>query len=367
MDTEFNNEADAAKSIIEAQKETVVRRLPSGLYVVLDGNYRPLEAVNEVLQAIHRRGQSPRYARGIAYDYAHWVRNAGHAGVYHLRPPPTLFEMYLRVRLDEGLSLPAAHTLLSRDHKVFKFAADEKLIAGLPYPTKIYEAGSRGNYRRFVVPDLLPQRAGKPLLILPAASAFRAHHDALRDDAKPPNETLKKTGMRISELESFVENWKDRKYGPSGILIVPVLGKGNRWRKVYLPADLAARHEVIFERDGGFLRADGVPWSEEALSAAFLEASNKTGISIPAHLLRHAYGSWVFHRSKRLFDEGKIQADPVLIAQYLLGHSSWEVTMGTYCNLFMPDDGDAYEDIGGCPIEVLITAMEPGKLARRRA
>ena len=83
-------------------------------------------------------------------------------------------------------------------------------------------------------------------------------------------------------------------------------------------------------------------------------------------MLRHAFGSWAFYRAKRLFAEGKLHAEPILIVQVLLGHASWKTTQDIYCNVFSAEADGSYVDLGGCPIEVLIGAMEPATIPTKR-
>jgi integrase len=356
---------DLRKTRIANQKEAFVKRLSNKMYVVLDGGFRPMRCINDVLQAIHRRNQSANYAKGVAYDYTLWARNAGHAGVDALEPPRSIFESFLRIRIDNGLSLQAAHIQLSRLHKVFKHGVDNQLIVDYPYPTKEFQTGIKGKYRRLIVPDLLPASPSAPLVILPSSGNFRAHYLALVEEAKLPAETLQKTGLRIFELEQLEKSWPTRQYAASGTAVVEIEGKGRRLRNIYVPPDLAQRLDIYLSLHGRFLRADGSPWTTDALSAAFRDASALTGVHITAHMFRHSYGSWAFYRAKRLFEQGKLRAEPLLIVQVLLGHASWETTANIYCNIFAPDVDGSFEDIGGCPIETLIDAMEPAKFARK--
>jgi integrase len=351
---------------IHAQITTIVVKMHDGSIGLLDGDFFPISVVNKHLRKLHRRGKSRKYIKNIAYNIAQWIRNAGAAGVDWLYPPAHLIENYFQRLIATRLSIASANTEASRVHQIFRAAIEDALRDDYPYETEMVHVNHGGRQRTLVVPAFLPAGGDAPNLILPAASAFRRWHEALQEDVRLCSSTIQKTGVRIFELQKVARAWPSRQRAASGVAVVRIIGKGKRLRNVYVPSALADELDAYFAVHKLFMRANGKPWNERSLSAAFCKAKVIVNAPITAHILRHAYGSWSLFRAKRLFEEKKLNATPVLVVQELLGHASYETTAQTYLHIFAAGDNEDLEDLGGGPLEALIEVMEPERLKYRR-
>jgi integrase len=351
---------------ISAQETTYFVEGVDGTIGLLDGDYRPVSEANRLFRKLRRQGRSKKYVKNVAYNLAVYIRACATAGYEWLYPPQNLVEDYFHILRKRGLSLASANTQASRLHQVFRFALEEGLRENYPYETQIVTVNHGGAPRTLTVPAFLPARGDTPALILPAATTFRRWHEALQPDAQFPAEILQMTGLRLFELQKLLKAWLSRQRSASGAAVVRIQGKGERVRNVYVPSALADKLDAYRAQHKLLLRENGKPWTERALSAAFLKAKRAIGAPITAHVLRHAYGSWALFRAKRLFEEGKLAATPVLIVQELLGHASYETTARTYLHIFAAGDGKDLEDLGGGPLEALVEVMEPDRLQFRK-
>jgi integrase len=351
---------------ISAQIATTVINLADGTIGLLDRDSYPISVVNKYLRKMHRRGKSKKYIKNIAYNIAQWIRNAGIAGVDWLYPPEHLIEEYFQRLIARRLSIASANTEASRVHQIFRFAIEEGLREDFPYETQLVHVDHGGRQQSLIVPAFLPARGDAPTLILPSASAFRRWNEALQEDVRLAASTLQKTGVRLFELQKLARAWPSRQRVASGVAIVRIYGKGKRLRNVYVPSALADELDTYFSTHKLFMRANGKAWNDRTLSTAFCKAKKAVGFPITAHTLRHAYGSWALFRAKRLFEEKKLHATPLLVVQELLGHASYEITARTYLHIFAAGDDGDLEDIGGGPLEALIEVMEPTRLQTRR-
>ena len=355
---------------IFAQRLAYVYPLGGGLYQALDGDEHPIKILNRYLRKLHRKGLSTAYIKNIAYNTVAWIRNAGEADFDWIWPPEIAFETYWNLRRDDGLTLPAARVELSRVHGVFKYAREEGYIDQFPYPTKFVAPGEATHWQGYLVPDILPPGDKAQIAFLPPPSLFRAFYATLPEDAKMPVETMLKTGVRISELLRLADAWARRVRGPAGAAVTLIVGKGGKERYVYAPSDLADSLDALAASNGLFMRANGRPWTERTLSEALTDTARLVGatdsLRISAHILRHAYASWAYQRMKRLFLDSKLDAEPLLVLQELLGHASYETTWNTYVNLFRFDGEDNAENFSIGPIAALLEVMETSGFSNAR-
>ncbi len=352
---------------IAAQCGAYAMRAADGLWQIMDGDRFPVQAINSYLRSLRDKGTSTNFLRAIAYDGARLLRNAGAVGFYYETLPRLHFQTYWNVRIESGdIQLSSANTELSRLHGIYSYLMASGAIEELPYRTKRVEGSEVNGWRTSIVPDVLQRSTKKKDIFLPAPSMFRAFIAALNASAAFVAEIYLKTGLRLSELKDLAKKWLTRYESPlSGMIIVRVLRKGNREGDIYIPAGLGARiHAYLAENKNCFVDERGAEWAERTLEDRFLVASRAVGAEgendegIGAHTLRHAYASWAYQKLQQLVRAGKIDCDPILIVQELMGHASYKTTLETYIHLFKRDNESCPEDFFPGPIDDLINVME---------
>jgi integrase/recombinase XerD len=190
--------------------------------------------------------------------------------------------------------------------------------------------------RRVMRPTVMRRVVRSEKVTVPSARevwALRGAMGSWRDQLLV--ETIAYTGLRCSELldlrlEPFFSAHLSE---DQAALMVKVIGKGRKTRQVPFPSALVRnlKRYVVLERkplpgvEGGdwlFLSAKGKPLRPSGVEYLFRRASERAGVGVHPHLLRHFFAC---HRLKYLTGLGL--GDPLGQLQRELGHSQITTTM----------------------------------------
>lgn len=142
-------------------------------------------------------------------------------------------------------------------------------------------------------------------------------------------EIIYHSGMRISEVLHLKRDAVLRASLCNRVVNCEVVGKGNKRRKVIIGEMLwhrivvyakAAKGEYLFSVDGSR------PLSSDAVEVAFRKASQRSGVKIHPHLLRHAYATQWLEAVTQLTKRPVSMDANLKVLQTLLGHSSLHTT-----------------------------------------
>ncbi len=151
---------------------------------------------------------------------------------------------------------------------------------------------------RFV--DKQRKPAGRQREILPEPEETRALFELVSDDFKQAYRAMRLTGCRPGELAGMrIENFDQRQM----LIILP---KHKTYKKTGRPRVIAVAHPTLVElirdaigqRTTGhiFLRASGLPWTVEALSARYRAARKSAGLQkgLVLYLSRHEHATQLY-------------------------------------------------------------------------
>jgi site-specific recombinase XerD len=301
--------------------------------------WKTLLEANDWLYSLRSDGmtQSPGTWRIYAYalaDFLAWCEN-GKLDWRKLR----------RVELDGYLhSLAVADETLN--HRIailarfYTWCVSQELAHGSPFQFResfVRRPGflSGSVTRRVLRPTVMRRVVKSDKVTVPSAREvwkLRGAMGTWRDQLLV--ETLVYTGLRCSELldlrlEPFLSAQLS---GDQASLMVKVVGKGRKLRPVPFPALLVRnlRRYILLERryapgagesDRLFLSAKGKPLRTSGAEYVMRQASERAGVAVHPHLLRHFFAC---HRLKYLTGLGL--GDPLGQLQRELGHSQIATT-----------------------------------------
>jgi integrase/recombinase XerD len=250
-----------------------------------------------------------------------------------------------RVELDGYLhSLAVADETLN--HRIailvrfYTWCVSQELAQGSPFQFResfVCRPGflSGSVTRRVMRPTVMRRVVKSEKVTVPSARevwALRGVMGAWRDQLLV--ETLAYTGLRCSELLDLrLEPFLSAQVSEGqAALMVKVMGKGRKLRQVPFPAALARnlRRYILLERkhapgaeesDSLFLSAKGKPLRPSGAEYLMRRASERAGVRVHPHLLRHFFAC---HRLKYLTGLGL--GDPLGQLQRELGHSQIATT-----------------------------------------
>ena len=250
-----------------------------------------------------------------------------------------------RVELDGYLhSLDVADETLN--HRIailarfYTWCVSQELVHGSPFQfreTFVRRPGflSGSVTRRVMRPTVMRRVVKSEKVTVPSAREVWTLRDAMRSwRDQLLVETLAYTGLRCSELldlrlEPFLSAQLN---DDQASLMVKVVGKGRKLRQVPFPAALVRnlRRYILLEHkhasgveesDSLFLSAKGKPLRPSGAEYLMRRASERAGVAVHPHLLRHFFAC---HRLKYLTGLGL--GDPLGQLQRELGHSQTATT-----------------------------------------
>jgi hypothetical protein len=214
------------------------------------------------------------------------------------------------------------------------------------------------------------RRSRKPkrdrsLLVYPDPCRLKDWHDALRPDIRLLASTVLSTGIRVGECQSLAATWASRQTGPSGAAVAQVraskgvVPRSSRgvMRAAYVPATLREELDSGLRGKEQFCRANGTPWTLQAISRAFGNAAEDSGYPVTPLLLRRVYRLWVMRSLRRLMEQNRPVTRPLAIADELLGGLGPITNELLYLSFFDGSGSHDMEAYVSGPIEDLIELM----------